>query len=105
MKTIMVRYKTHPHAAEENAALVRAVYAELHEKGRPGLRYATYRLPDGVSFVHFATHEGDSTLLTGMPAFKAFVANIKERCEELPVTVELSTVGAYDFAAQGGAAP
>jgi hypothetical protein len=104
MKTIMVRYKTHPHAAEENAALARAVYAELHEKGRPGLRYTTYRLPDGVSFVHFATHDGDSTLLTSMPAFKAFVANIKERCEEQPVSVELSTVGAYDFSAPGGAA-
>ena len=95
MKTILVRYKTHEQHAEANAALVRAVYEELRAQAPAGIRYATYRMPDGVSFLHLATHENDPSLLTSLPAFKAFQAGIKERCVELPVVTELSIVGSY----------
>jgi hypothetical protein len=46
----MVRYKTKEARAEENAALIRAVFEELRTRAPGGLRYASYRLPDGVSF-------------------------------------------------------
>ena len=95
MKTIMVRYKTHPEHAEKNAALVRAVYEELRTQAPAGLRYATYLMPDGVSFVHLATHDNEPSLLTSLPAFKAFVEAIKERCVEPPVSSEVSVVGSY----------
>jgi hypothetical protein len=98
MRTIMVRYKTSEATADANAASVRAVYDQLRERKLEGIRYATYRLPDGCTFVHIATHDftpGDNPL-TNLPAFKDFQAKLKERAVEPPVTTELSPVDAYD---------
>ena len=96
MKTIMVRYKTLPDRADENEALIRAVFAELQERAPAGLRYASYRLPDGVSFVHVASVAAtDDNPLIELPAFKAFQRDMKQRCVELPVVTELSPIGAY----------
>ena len=96
MKTIMVRYKTADAHADANAKLVRAVFDELRARAPGGIRYTTYRLPDGVSFVHLATLEapGDNPL-TSLPAFKAFQEKIKERCVEPPVVTELSVLDSY----------
>jgi len=52
MKQVIVRYRVKPERAAENEELVRAVYAELQETKPAGLRYATFQLDDGVSFVH-----------------------------------------------------
>jgi hypothetical protein len=101
MRTIMVRYKTSEATADANAASVRAVYAQLHERKLAGIRYATYRLPD-CTFIHIATHDftpGDNPL-TNLPAFKEFQAKLKERVVEPPVTTELTPVGAYDGLSQ-----
>jgi hypothetical protein len=105
MKTLMVRYKTAEEHAETNAGLVRAVYDELRARAPQGIRYATYQLPDGVTFVHLATHAHDPSLLTSMPAFKAFQAGIKQRCVEQPVVTELSVVDSYGFGPLPGGAP
>ena len=57
MRRVMVRYMVRPDQAEANAALVREVYDELDRTRPDGLRYATFRLDDGVSFVHVASVE------------------------------------------------
>jgi hypothetical protein len=60
MSTVtVVRYRTKEERAEENAELVQAVFAELAANDPGGLRYATFRLGDGVTFVHVATIDGD----------------------------------------------
>jgi hypothetical protein len=92
MKTIIVRYKTHPNQADKNAELIRAVFAQLAERAPKGLSYRSYR--DGCSFVHVATVEGDNPLLA-LPAFQAFTKDIKSRCVEEPVVTEMSIVGSY----------
>jgi len=99
MKRIMVRYTVKPDQADANQRLVEQVYAELQRDAPSGLRYATFKQNDGVSFVHIAsieTESGDSPL-SQLPAFKAFQAQIKERCEELPVVVDLDEIGSYHF--------
>ncbi len=102
MKTIMVRYKTLEVASDTNATLVRAVFEELRARAPKGLRYASYRLPDGVTFVHIATLETpDDNPLLGLPSFKAFQSNHKARCVEPPVVTEMSVVGSYDSDAGG----
>ena len=53
----VVRYNVKPGRAEQNAELVRAVYGELAGLGPAGFRYATYRLEDGRTFVHVASHD------------------------------------------------
>jgi len=96
MRTIMVRYKTAEAHAPQNEALVRAVFSELRSQRPDGLRYASYRLADGVTFVHIATVEApDKNPLTALPAFKAFQEELKQRCVELPVVTELSAVDSY----------
>ncbi|MDT5048085.1 MAG: hypothetical protein QOG75_3973, partial [Mycobacterium sp.] len=52
MGTTVVRYKTKPERAEENQALVEAVFVELAQTAPEGLTYTSYRLADGVTFVH-----------------------------------------------------
>lgn len=95
----MVRYKLKPDRVAENEALVRAVYEELHRLSPPGVRYATFRLDDGLSFVHIVGHESAeaSSALTSLPAFKAFTAGIRERCDEAPVTTEMKEIGSHGF--------
>jgi hypothetical protein len=93
----MVRYTVNPEHAEDNERYVRAVFAELDREKPAGLRYATFKLADGVSFVHVAsleTADGSNPLLA-LEAFKQFVGTIKERCVEPPVTSELEEVGSY----------
>jgi hypothetical protein len=95
MRQVMVRYTVKPDRAEENEQLVRAVYDELAATGPAGLRYATYRLDDGVSFVHVATVEDGSNPLAEVEAFARFQEGVRDRCAVQPVVTELHEVGAY----------
>lgn len=99
MKRIMVRYTVRPDKAAENVSRVEAVYAQLAREQPPGFRYATFVLPDGVSFMHLASVEtaDGSNPLVGLDAFKQFVGTIGARCVEPPVTVVLAEVGSYRF--------
>ena len=98
MRRVMVRYKVKPEQVARNEELVRAVYEELHRLEPDGLRYATFKLPDGVTFIHLADTDGGNPL-TELPAFKAFQAGVRERCDEPPVVSELSEVGSFGWAA------
>ena len=96
MRQVMVRYTTRADQAEENGRLIREVFASLREAAPKGLTYASYRLDDGVSFVHVATvDDAANSALQSLPAFKAFTAGVKERCEVAPVTTVLHEVGSY----------
>jgi hypothetical protein len=99
MKRVMVRYKVKPDRVAENEALVRAVYDELERAQPADLRYATFRLDDGVSFVHVSTSEtaDGRSPLADVTAFKQFQENVRDRCDEAPVVTELHQIGSYRF--------
>jgi uncharacterized protein YggE len=97
MRRMMIRYKVKPDQAAANEALVRAVYDELHRAEPDGLRYATLKLPDGVSFVHIVENADGPSPLPELNAFKAFQDGIRDRCEEPPVATELSVIGSFRF--------
>jgi len=95
-KQIVARYKVKPGRAAENEELVRAVYAELHATEPEGFRYATFKLEDGVSFVHVAELDDEvANPLPGLQAFNRFSANISDRCDEQPVVSEATPIGSY----------
>ena len=98
MASSMVRYKLHPDRVDENVALVKAVYEQLNQELPEGLQYATFQLPDGVSFMHvvFETDE-PGRILNEVAAFKAFSAEVASRCEEPPVATGLTLVGSYNM--------
>jgi len=96
MRRTMVRYKVKPGMGEVNEAQVRAVYAQLEREQPAGLRYATFRLGDGVTFVHVAAQESDGdSMLPAFSAFKEFTTDLRARCEEAPVFAEFTEVGSY----------
>jgi hypothetical protein len=72
------------------------VYEELGRAAPAGFRYATFKLDDDATFVHLAVQDDDGPgPLPGLAAFRAFVADIAERCDEPPVVSELSRIGAF----------
>jgi hypothetical protein len=95
MRRVMVRYKVKPDQVTENEGLVKSVYEELRSTDPTGLRYATFRLDDGVSFVHIAETEDGANPLSEVKAFKEFQKGIEDRCDEPPVVTELSEVGSF----------
>ena len=96
MGSSMIRYKVRPDRAEENETLVKAVYEQLDRERPEGLHYATFKLPDGVSFMHIVfDSDQPGRILNEVAAFKAFVAEIESRCDEPPVATELTVVGSY----------
>jgi hypothetical protein len=99
MRRVMVRYRVRPEQAAENEALVKAVYEELSTAAPPGFRYTTFKLEDGVSFVHLASNEVDDSRgpLPELASFREFSSTIGERSEEAPVTVGIEVIGSYRF--------
>jgi hypothetical protein len=95
MKTVVVRYKVKPDRVAENEELVRAVYDELHRAQPDGLHYATFRLDDGVSFMHLSATEADENPLTRTEAFARFTESIRERCDEPPAVTAVEEIGSY----------
>jgi hypothetical protein len=97
MKTTIVRYQAKPERAEENQALIEAVFAELAEREPDGFTYKVFRLDDGVSFIHVAIeHDVEHPeSLQDVPAFQAFLSGIADRCDIAPVAAGASVVGGY----------
>jgi hypothetical protein len=95
----MVRYKLKADRVEENKQLVKAVFEELNKNKPEGLRYASFGLPDGVSFIHIASVETEDgkNPLSMTETFPLFTKDIKERCEEPPVALDLTEIGTYNL--------
>ena len=98
-KNVIVRYRTRPEAADENSRLVADVYASLADAKPEGFHYTTYRLADGVTFVHVARLDGPENPLASLPAFAEFQRELASRCVEQPAPSEATVVGSYSSAA------
>jgi hypothetical protein len=97
MKATVVRYQAKPDRADENQQLIESVFADLDERQPVGFTYKVFRLEDGVSFIHVVIEHDvdDPESLQAVPAFRAFVADIAERCDILPVATAATVVGGY----------
>ena len=94
-KTVIVRYRTRPDSADENARLIKAVLSAVTAVGPADFQYAIYRLADGVTFVHVASHGGDENPLVDLPEFVEFTRELGQRCAEPPAPSEATLVGSY----------
>ena len=96
MRRTLIRYKAKPEAADKNAELVAAVFAELKATRPEGVRYLTLRLEDD-SFVHLVetTADDGSSPIPKLAAFQAFQSGIRERWAEPPVPRGVTIVGNY----------
>src|SRR5712691_601959 len=91
----LIRYK--PESADENQRLIEKVYEELAARDPGGIRYATLRLEDGVSFIHIFMTDSDDTpnALGGIAAFAEFQREPPQRCVDLPVAQAATVIGSY----------
>jgi hypothetical protein len=100
-KINIVQYEIRPESADENQRLIEAVMSELAHNDPGGLRYAAFRLDDGVTFVHIVVSEDDRDPLSRSAAFKEFQQGIGER--QIPgtrVRTAATLVGSYRFWSQ-----
>lgn len=94
-RTLIIRYRTRPEAADENNRLVEAVFAALAELKPTGFSYTTYRLADRETFVHIARLDGTDNPLATLPAFAEFQRDLAQRCVEQPAPSQAGVVGSY----------
>ena len=98
-RSVVVRYQTKPEAADENARLIENVYAASPQVAPAGFRYATYRLADGISFVHVASHRGDDNPLATLPEFAEFQKISAHGSSSRRSPSDATIVGSYGLAA------
>jgi hypothetical protein len=94
-ETRVIRYRTKPECADDNARLIEAVFAELADREVTDFRYTALRLGDGVSFVHVVVLDPDGSPLDGSPAFAAFQAGLADRLDEGPFPTTATVVGSH----------
>ena len=96
MTARMVTYRVKDGRAEENAAYVRDVMADLGARSTEGVSYSVYLLEDGVSFVHVVDEEGDGGKVQVSEAFQRFTATlVEDRCADTPQLHQMTLVGSY----------
>lgn len=100
MEHIIVQYEVKPEHADNNEALVRAVYAELQDMQPDHFHYATFVAEDGVSFTHVASRDdGSPNPLAECSAFAEFQRDIASRCASPPSARTMREVGSYAWQA------
>jgi hypothetical protein len=106
MRRTLIRYKAKPEAADRNAELIAAVFAELKAAKPDGVRYLSIRLDDDT-FIHMveADSEDGSSPIPKLAAFQAFQNGIRERYAEPPLVREATIVGNYRMLEQDGETP
>ena len=99
MNHVMVRYKVKADRVAENEVLIAKVFEQLRQGNPKGLRYASFKLDDGLSFVHLVARDGSSedNPLHGFSAFREFTAGVNDRCDEAPEVTHMNALGAFEY--------
>lgn len=97
MKAVKVTYTVQEHYADQNKENIQQVMQDLRAGDHPGIRYSTYVLSDGVTFVHLARFrsEEDNKTLSALPSFQSFQQQLKASQPTAPPKAEpMELVGA-----------
>lgn len=97
MSVLMVRSKVKADRTADVEASIRRVFSAIGKEQPYGVRYASCKLADGVTFIALLEleHVGDNPL-AAMPAFQQFQAELKDLIEEAATIPEqMDVVGSY----------
>lgn len=74
MKIVRVKYTTAAEYVETNKQNIKAVADELKIINHPGIKYSTYLMQDGKTFMHFDQFENEEAhqFLQSLESFKKF---------------------------------
>ncbi|HEX5120980.1 MAG TPA: hypothetical protein VFW65_37830 [Pseudonocardiaceae bacterium] len=96
VSVLMLRTKVRPEKAAEAETGVRTLFTALDREQPKGIRYSSYRLGDGVTYVVLLQVEpGIENPLPGIEAFREFQENLKGWLAEPPVPDQLQVIGEY----------
>jgi len=98
MNVLMVRATVKAAQVTEVEAAVKRVFAALQHEQPQGIRYASCRLPDGVTYVVLLElDDGVDNPLPALPEFRAFQETLKNSMAEPPISDQLTVIGSYRF--------
>jgi hypothetical protein len=96
MSVLMVRFKIKPEAPQTPRRRSTRVFSAIEQAQPAGVRYASSRLADGVSFVAlFELEDGVDNPLAALPAVVEFQENLKQWMAEPPTVEQMTVVGSY----------
>jgi quinol monooxygenase YgiN len=98
MQPIMIRAKVKAESVAEVEAAAKKLFSALEREQPEGIRYASSKLPDGVSFVILLQlGDGAGNPLAALPEFKEFQEGLKSYLAEPPTQEQLTVIGSYRF--------
>jgi len=98
MNVLMVRSRVKTESVAAIEAALRAMFSAIQEARPQGIRYASFRLPDGVTYVAWLElDDGAENPLPSLPAFREFQEHLKNWLAEPPVVEPLMVIGSYRF--------
>ena len=97
MPVLMVRSTIKPENTPDMEAAIKGVFSAIEQAQPEGVRYASSRLADGVSFVVLLELEGGvvDNPLAALPAFVEFQEKLKQWMAEPPTVAQMTVVGSY----------
>jgi hypothetical protein len=94
MKIVRVQYTTSKEFSPINQANIRRVVDDLKELNHPGIKYSTYLLQDGKTFMHFDQFENEEAhqVLQSLDSFKKFADELWASKLEVEPVLELPSL-------------
>ncbi len=91
---VLIEYRVSAENVETQEKAIRAFVAAVKASKDQGFRYASYKRPDGVSFVHHAwmMDEDARKRFQALPEFKGFAEGLNARSVEGPTVSSLDLV-------------
>jgi hypothetical protein len=99
MKIVRVQYTTTAEFAPVNQENIIGITNELRALNHPGIRYSTYLLPDGKTFMHLDHFENEEAheALTELQSFKKFADELQASKPEAEPKLELLSLVAASY--------
>jgi hypothetical protein len=102
MNVLTVRATLKEEHVEEAVAMVKRMFAAIEREGLEGIRYASVRLEDGVTFLALLELEdGVENPLLGLPEAKEFYDRLPELYAEPPEVGPGTVIGSYRLFSDG----
>jgi hypothetical protein len=98
MSVMMVRATVKEESVADAEEAVRKMFAAVEQAQPKGVRYASCKLADGVTFVALvALDDGIENPLPAVPEWREFQENLEEWRAEPPTLEQLTVVGSYNI--------
>lgn len=96
MSILMIRAIAKPEHTDDIDEAVRRMFVAVEEAQLNGIRYASYRLADGVTYVaELELADGIENPLPAIPEFRAFQAGLGQWLAEPPAVEQYEVLGSY----------